>query len=95
MKGYLFSLEVLIAILIILSSLFVYNFEFEKIETKDKRIYEALDLLERENKINSEDLEVELENILGFDVEIDENCKKLRYLVVEGSKNFRVINVCY
>jgi hypothetical protein len=94
-KGYFFSLEVLISVLIILFSLLVYQAEVVKYEDKDWRIREALAMLEKENKINSENLENELEDLLGFDINISENCTKLRYFVVLNAKNFKVINICY
>lgn len=94
-KGYFFSLEVLIAILIILSSLFIYSASSEKTEHKDKRIYEALDLLEKQNRLNSGNLEEKLENILDFDIGVSESCNKLKYMLTENSSTFRTINVCY
>ena len=95
MKGYFFSLEVLIAVLIILFPLLIYKAEVAKYEDKDLRIIEALRILEKENKINSENLEMELEDLVDFEVNISENCTKLKYFTVLNSKNFKTINICY
>ncbi len=94
-KGYFFSLEVLLAILIILSSLFIYSASSEYTENKEKRIYKALDLLEKQNKLDSGNLENKLETILGFDVGVSEDCNKLKYLLTRNSNTFKTINVCY
>jgi hypothetical protein len=94
-KGYFFSLEVLIAVLVIVSSLLIYTPKFESLDIKNNRIYDALDLLEKQNKIDLENLESNLENLLDFNVEVDENCKNIKYLLVLDSDSFQVVNVCY
>jgi len=94
-KGYFFSLEVLVSILVIISSLLVYNANPKEIVSNDERIYEALDLLERQNKLDSENLETELERILGFDIKVNDDCNDLKYMFVVDSRIFRTINICY
>ena len=94
-KGYFFSLEVLVSILVIISSLLVYNVNPKEIVSNDERIYEALDLLERQNKLDSENLETELERILGFDIKVNDDCNDLKYMFVVDSRIFRTINICY
>jgi len=95
MKGYFFSLEVLVAVLIILLPVLIYRAELSGSEDREMRIMEALEILEKENKINSENLEKELEDLLDFDVNISENCTKLRYFKVSASGSFEIINICY
>lgn len=95
MRGYFFSLEVLIAVLIILLPVLIYRAELYESGDKETRIMKALEVLEKENKINSENLEKELEDLLDFDVNISENCTKLRYFIVSGSESFEIINICY
>lgn len=94
MKGYLFSLEALIAIFIVLSTLFWYSYIPKFENHKDRLIYDTLNLLEKENKINSENLETLVENIVGFNITINESCKDLNYFIVSDSY-FKIIGICY
>lgn len=100
MKGYFFSLEALIAITILMSSLFIIHFSQTRFDNKEERIYTALNLLEEENKIRentNELVEFELDELLDFDVKVNKNCggSMIDYLVVEGTDKFRIIRVCY
>lgn len=100
MKAYFFSLETLVAVTILLSSLFIIHFIPTEFDNKEERTYTALNFLEEENKLRDktdELVEFELENLLDFDVRINKDCTNgiVDYLIVEGVNEFRVIRVCY
>ena len=74
MKGYFFSLESLIAILVILSSVILINFNIVDIDSREEKIYSCLELLERKNSLReatSQEIESQMEEILDFDIEVE------------------------
>ena len=98
MNGYLFSLEALIAIVILLFSIIIFNIPPMEVDNKKEYVYNALDLLEEENKLTGDKKDVaNLNNILDFDVTISEcdDAQIIDYLIVSGNKDFKIIRVCY
>ncbi len=100
MRGYFFSLEVLIAVVMILFPLLTITGQPLEIDGRNEKVYSGLELIESNNGLNIGDTELEnkLEKIIGFDVSVSSECKDQRivnYLVVSGVDEFRIIEVCY
>lgn len=100
MRGYFFSLEVLIAVVMILFPLLTITGQPLEIDSRNEKVYSGLELIESNNGLNIGDAELEdkLEKIIGFDVSVSSECVDKRivnYLVVSGIDEFRIIEVCY
>jgi len=100
MRGYFFSLEVLIAVIMVLFPLLTISSQPMELDNKNGKIYNALELIEEKNGLDSSNIEIEnnLKNILGFNISVSSRCKDQRivnYLVVSGVDEFKIIKVCY
>ncbi|MCK4428940.1 MAG: hypothetical protein KAU95_01085 [Candidatus Aenigmarchaeota archaeon] len=100
MKGYFFSLETLIAVVIMMSALFATHVNYTESDDGENKIYAGLGLLDDMNLLENksdEFIESELEKLLDFDVKVSKDCTGgiVDYLVVEGVNKFRIIRVCY
>ncbi|MCK4729934.1 MAG: hypothetical protein KAT28_01305 [Candidatus Aenigmarchaeota archaeon] len=100
MRGYFFSLEVLIAVVMILFPLLTITGQPMEIDNRNEKVYKGLELIESNNglDVSNTNLENKLEKIIGFDVSVSSDCKDQRivnYLVVSGVDEFRIIEVCY
>ena len=93
MRGYLFSLEVLIAVIILMFPVLTITLNTMEFDNKNEKIYNALELLEKENKLD------EIENSLDvdFNLSVSPECNgnEMYYLVVSGTNKFKVIKICY
>ena len=93
MQGYLFSLEVLIAVIILMFPVLTITLNTMEFNNKNEKIYNALELLEKENKLD------EIENSLDvdFNLSVSDECdgNKIYYFVVSGTNKFKVIKICY
>ncbi len=100
MRGYFFSLEVLIAVVIILFPLLTITGHPMEIDNRNEKVYKALELIESNNglEIGNIELKNKLEKIIGFEVSVSSECKDQRivnYLVVSGVDEFNIIKICY
>ncbi len=100
MHGYFFSLEVLIAAVMILFPLLTITGQPMELDNRNEKIYDGLELIENNNglDVSNTELENKLENILDFNVSVSSGCKDQRiinYFVVSGVDEFRIIEVCY
>jgi hypothetical protein len=101
MRGYFFSLEALIAALVLLSAALSISHTFSEPSDKEARIFQALDALEKSGKLKSlsdSELEIELGLKLGFEVELNpaqKNGPLMQYLMVEGANKFRTVKIGY
>jgi len=97
MRGYLFSLESLIAIIILLFPVIVFNPIQAEFDTKRSNIYEGLSLLEKENELTDNADALKINNFLDLNISISECDDKeiIDYLVVLGTDDFKIIKICY
>lgn len=100
MKGYFFSLETLVAVVIMMSALFATHVNYSESDDRENKIYAGLSILENQNMLENhtdESIESKLEKLLDFDVRVSKDCAGgiVDYLVVEGADKFRIIRVCY
>ena len=100
MRGYFFSLETLVAVVIMMSALFAIHTNYIESDEGENKVYAGLNILENRNMLENhpdEFIESELEKLLDFDVEVSRDCSGsiVDYLVVEGADEFRIIRVCY
>ena len=101
MKGYFFSLEALVAALILTGAVVFVHSEIPVQSSKEQKIYSAMFALEEGGTLRGlEDREIEfyLEKSLGFELEV--NPEKIsgpyvKYLLVEGADKFRIIQIAY
>jgi len=93
MQGYFFSLEVLIAVIILMFPLLTISLNQMELNNKNEKIYNALELLEIEN--NLDEIENNLDVDFNFSVSDECDGNKIYYLVVSGTNKFKVIKVCY
>lgn len=96
-KGYLFSLEALIAIIILLFPVVVFNANPLEMSNERDIIYEGLDFLEMENELKDNSDILKINGFLGLNISalVCENKRMLDYLIVSGAKDFEIIRVCY
>lgn len=97
MKGYLFSLEALIAIIILLFPIIIFSTTPIEFNNEKENIYEGLNLLERENKLIDDSDALKINSIWDLNVSVSK-CKDneiVDYFVVSGTNDFKIISVCY
>jgi len=100
-KGYFFSLEALVAAMILMTSIVFISSSISPHSGKEAKIYGALDSLQEMNVLSGMSdsaLEDSLVSTLGFAVEVNPaqtNGSFIKYLIVEGSGKFRIIQVAY
>jgi hypothetical protein len=100
-KGYFFSLEALIAALILIGAVIFIPSEIHVQSDKEAKIYRAMNILEANGSLGSlsdSELKANLSGILGFDVEVNPpsiDGPFIKYLMAEGPDNFRIIRIAY
>lgn len=101
MKGYFFSLEALVAALILTGAVIFVHSEPPAHSEKEEKIYLALSALEEEGVLRAledNELEFRLEKNLGFDVEVNPkgiSGPYVKYLFVEDAGKFKTIQIAY
>jgi hypothetical protein len=100
-KGYFFSLEALIAAMILMTSIVFISSSVSPHSDKEAKIYGALDSLQEGGVLSGMSdgaLKESLEKTLGFVIEVNPaqtNGSFIKYFIVEGSNKFRIIQVAY
>jgi len=100
-KGYFFSLEALIAALILMSSIVLVSSGISAESDKEAKIYRAMSLLEEKGVLGSmsnPELKSSLTGTLGFDVEVNPssiNGPFIKYLIADESSEFKTIRIAY
>ncbi len=100
MKGYLFSLEALIAIIILLFPTLIININSMEFNNKKGQVYNALEILRDEEKLNQSSYRIEscMERVLDFDISVSEKCEDKRivdYFTISERDDFKIIRICY
>jgi hypothetical protein len=101
MKGYFFSLEALIAALILTTSIIFVSSGISPHSDKEAKIYQALDLLQEKgilDNMNDAEIKQSLTQTLGFDVEVNPAQTRgsfIKYLITQGPDKFRIIQIAY
>jgi hypothetical protein len=100
-KGYFFSLEALIAALILMASILIVNSGFSEHSDKESKVYREMRLLEAKgtlDRMSDSELETNLTRTLGFVVEVNPTRTDgafIKYLVTQGPDKFRIIQIAY
>ncbi|MBN2095271.1 MAG: hypothetical protein JW727_04435 [Candidatus Aenigmarchaeota archaeon] len=100
-KGYFFSLEALIASLIIISAIAVLSSNHAASPEYEEKIYGGLSNLEKSGKLASmeeSEIETRLEETLCFPVSVGKappGGQSVKYLLVYGPEKFKTIQIAY
>lgn len=101
MRGYFFSLEALVAAMILMSAVMLSAEQTNYSDNREEQIYRTMDALESNGmlrELTDDELQGKLTAILGFEINVnpkEPNGALLNYLLTEGTTDFRIIQIEY